>query len=273
MIRSARPDADVPLDDTFEQSHCFRVQIGEHNHKGQQGLAFSPIAARPDVVDVTGVIWLDPGATRLLSVDFSYTGTGASGARETPRGRIEFRTVANGATFVQRWYMLIPTVTVRAATTSSMNEGLSAGRRGESRTVDDLYVTGGSVATARWRDGSSWSAPPAGIVGHVTEHGPGLPVARAVVSFTGTSDTVSTDTTGWFRSVPMLPGRYAMKIADTSLAAYARDRTDSRIVEVLSDSISEARSELPALSETIAQVCEGPSTSTWTPAVASSSAT
>jgi hypothetical protein len=247
------PDADVLLDDSFASTHCFHLQNADAIHLGQIGLAFTPMRGLSHAVDVAGVIWTDGATTALASVDFRYTGVQDAGDHG-PSGHIEFRTVSNGIAFVERWNLRIP-ILVYPAVTSGVRIG---GRYGDTPrsnpTADETYVAGGSVLAAQWPDSVTWSSEVTGVTGVVTDHGNDAPLAGVVASVAGTSDTSTTDDAGKF-SIPLIPGRYTLVVRDTSLVAFARDRAESRVVDVALGKPANARVVLPAMSETIAQMC------------------
>jgi hypothetical protein len=222
----------------------------------QIGLEFSPVSAPGTKTDVVGAIWIDQDVPVLRSVDFHFTGPDSF--RDGPGGRVSFRTMSNGITFVESWNLRIPMLRVRMASTGSVQAGRISSSHSEERVVDEIYSVGGRVISVRWADSVSWAAPPTGITGSVTEGSTQRPVARVLVTLEGTADTVSGDSLGHFDVPLLIPGRYRMHVADTSLAAYARDRTDVQTVQVTDGQVVSVRAELPPIGETIAQVCHDP---------------
>jgi hypothetical protein len=254
------PDADVLLDETFQATHCFRIQLGGGDHAGEIGLAFQPISSRSGLVDVQGVIWLFRREPSLRSVEFQYVGPNLEAADDRPRGEIDFRTISKRFSFVDYWELLVPKVVIRAASAASVSSVGTVPGHAETRVVEDLFRAGGFVIDAHWSD-TVWVAEPTGIAGRVLEEGTGQPLARVAVSFMGLADSLATDSTGNFEEVPMPPGRYQIKVADTSLAAYAKDRSSVRVVSVPRDSVPRLRFELPKLRDLVTQICRGPTTS------------
>ncbi len=249
------PDADVLVDESFAATHCLRMQRADDAHRGQIGLAFSPVPRRDSAVDVAGVIWVDEAQPALRSLDFRHTMRDPAWVR-APGGHIEFRTAPNGTSFIERWFIEIPIVRVQPGVAGSFQPGRMTSSRPDHVSVDVMLVSGGSVLSARWHDGSSWSDAPAGISGTVVEKGSTRPVAGALVSLDGTADTVTSDSAGRFTIAPVVPGKYRLRVADTTLDAYARDRSESRVVDVARNQTLELRSQLSPISETIADVCK-----------------
>jgi hypothetical protein len=250
------PDADVLLDESFAATHCFRLQNADATHRGQIGLAFTPAQRRDSTVDVTGVIWVDAVQPALRSLDFRHTGLDAAWARTPPGGHLEFQTAQNGVSFIERWLIDVPIVRLRLGSAATFGAGRMTSSQPDRINVDAVYVSGGSVVAARWPDGASWAGAPTGISGVVTERGTAHPVAGALVSIEGTADTIVTDSLGRFELAPMVPGRYLVRVADTTLEAFARGRADSRVVDVDRDHLVDVPAQLPAIGEKIAQVCK-----------------
>jgi hypothetical protein len=250
------PDADVLLDESFADTHCFHAVPGHASHSGDVGLAFRPVGHLDHSVDVEGEIWIDRAREVLQSVEFHYTGVDVGPA---PTGRVDFVSVANGASFISDWSITIPTIQIRRAAVSTSQSGRTSSARPDEIEVTELYTAGGQTVSARWRDGTVWRAPGAAVIGKVSEHGTQRAVAHVVVTFEGTSDTLSTDSAGHFASNVMIPGRYTMHVTDTALAALGRDRSDTHVVEIVSGHVTVQDAELPSYNESIAQVCRGAS--------------
>ncbi len=245
------PDADVLLDDSFAGTHCFRATVGDATHPNQVGLAFHPIGRLNHAIDIAGTIWLDSSGDTLRSVAIHYTGVDVG---PSPSANVDFVNAPNGATLISRWAITIPIVTLHRAG-SSPSPGGRVTSRSDEVDVEELYVAGGQTMSAHWRDGSMWRAPIAGVVGDVIDQRSRRPVAHALVTFDGTSDTLSTDSLGHFESRAMLPARYTIRVTDTSLAAYGRDRTDARVIDVASGALTSHHAELPSYDESVMQLC------------------
>ncbi len=102
------PDADVLIDQSFAATHCFRLQTADAAHRGQIGLAFAPTPGRDTIVDVKGTVWIDTVDPRLRSLDFTYTSLEPAAMQAGAGGHIEFRTMGNGVSFVERWQLRLP---------------------------------------------------------------------------------------------------------------------------------------------------------------------
>jgi hypothetical protein len=254
------PDADVLLDESFAATHCLHIERADDAHRGQVGLAFAPVAGRDTLVDVEGVLWMDEKNPALRSVEFRFTGMEPAAASARAGGTLAFRTMANGVAFIEQWVMRMP-VLVRTPLEGSnsrfsiADERLRIDRRNFRAT--EIAERGGEVAKASWPDGTRFEATPARVTGHIVQKGTKDPVAHALVSLDGTADTVATDASGAFVFSPVLPGRYTLRAADTTLDGFAAERTLSRTVDVARKRASDVALELPAIATVLAQLCRG----------------
>ena len=135
------PDADVLLDDSFSDTHCFGVQTGDGAHKGLVALTFEPRAQarRGSPVDVRGELWIDPKIPALVQLEFTYTGTDPIALGAGMGGTIHFQTLRNGIVFIDEWALVL--VSLQQA----FNRSYQVARIGES---GGLVVAGGGP-TAR----------------------------------------------------------------------------------------------------------------------------
>lgn len=250
------PDADVLFDDSFAASHCFRAQPADAAHAGQIGLAFAPQKERAAPVDVSGVIWIQADHPEVRSIDFRYTGL--ESAMADAGGHIELVSPPNGAAFIDRWSIRVPILTPVITSAGSVSEGRVVRSRSADYRATGVYVAGGVISSTRWKDGSSWEAPPTGISGIVVDRRSGEPAGNVLVTFAGTTDTLVTDSLGRFTNREMLAGTYQMIASDTSLLALGRDRSDRRVVRITRGEVLGERIELPSIQESIAQICENP---------------
>lgn len=250
------PDADVLFDEAFAASHCFRALHADSAHAGQIGLAFDPQNGRAAPVDVSGVIWMQAHQPEVRSIDFRYTGL--EPGMESAGGHLDLVTPPNGATFIDEWFIRIPIIAPVSTGSARFNEGGVVRSRSSEYRSSGVYIAGGVISAARWSDSSAWEVPPTGITGVVIDHGSGEAVANAVITFEGTTDTLVTDSLGRFGNQQMLPGTYRMVTSDTTLVALGRDRSDRRTVVVRKARVIEQRIELPAIQESIAQLCDKP---------------
>ena len=254
------PDADVLLHESFATTHCFRLRAADSAHVGQTGLAFSPIPGRDTLVDVSGMIWMDAGAAQLRSLDFAFTSLEPPAIEARAGGQIEFRTMPNGVSFIERWRLRLAHMqtinTPRGAEVVSRAPLQVARRDRTDVRVVDLVEVGGIVAEARWPDGTTWADTLPIVSGVVVQRRTDQGVSGALVTLAGTADTVVTDTAGRFQ-LAAIPGRYVINVTDTVLQTFVKQRATSRRIAVSRTSAELLRIELPPVSEIVANICRG----------------
>ncbi|HJP86546.1 MAG TPA: carboxypeptidase-like regulatory domain-containing protein [Gemmatimonadaceae bacterium] len=105
------PDARTLTSEAFSNSHCFRA-VRDVTRPGDIGLGFRP-SKSSELVDVSGVLWLDAKSASLKELDYTYDRPGISNAEAlaavTPGGHIEYRRLAGGAWIVDKWVIRVPT--------------------------------------------------------------------------------------------------------------------------------------------------------------------
>jgi hypothetical protein len=210
-------------------------------------------------VDVDGVIWMDAGVAQLRSVDFTFTSLEPATMAARAGGKIEFRTMPNGVAFVDRWSLRL--VNVQA---SSIQRGPEVVSRGPPRHVAprdridvrvvELVEAGGIVTEALWSDGTAWKHTPAMVTGAVMQRRSDQAVSGALVTLSGTADTVVTDTAGRFK-LAAIPGQYVINVTDTVLQAFVKQRSTSQRISVSRTSTPRLRIDLPPVSEVAADIC------------------
>lgn len=100
-------DADILLSDAFFRDHCFLEVKGGRDRRGQVGLGFKPVEARP-VPDVVGTVWIDERSFELRSVEFGYSRAVSSTDSTTVGGEVSFARLPGGAWIIRRWSIRLP---------------------------------------------------------------------------------------------------------------------------------------------------------------------
>ncbi len=250
------PDADVLVDQSFAATHCFRLQAADAAHQGQIGLAFAPTPGRDTIVDVKGTVWIDTADPRLRSLDFTYTSLEPAAMQARAGGHIEFRTMGNGVSFVERWQLRLPALEEAKTRSLMMNSLVPGPQRRTNRydlRVGDIGLTDGVVAGAIWADGERWVDPPTGVRG-VVARGRDAPVPGVLVSIQGTVDTARTNERGEFE-ILTIPGKYTIVATDTALGAVVAPRSQGRPVEIARGEMTDVRLEVTPLDRVMAAVC------------------
>jgi len=254
----AAPDADVLLDESFAATHCFHLQTADAAHTGQIGLAFTPVPDRPDsLVDVAGTLWIDRANPSLRSFDFRYTNLEPAAARIPTGGHIEFRSLPNGVSFVERWALRLAILGPgpRPFRPPANVPGRPSRMNRDDLVAQEIQETGGQVLQAAWLDGTTWRDSTTGIKGLVTQRDD-RPVEHAVVTIVGTADTVETDARGEFSFHSMVPGKYMIEVVDTTLSAFTAPRAQSRAVEIVRGKVATFRASLPPVTDVILRMCK-----------------
>ena len=249
------PDADVLLDEDFAATHCFHTEAPDKDHPDQIGLAFSPARGRDALVEVTGVIWIDRVTPQLRSLDFRYTGLEPVAMRAGSGGHIEFRTMENGLSFIERWNLRL----VRLAADERPRDAATAFPNDRRTRTDfrvaDLYMSGGMVLAAMWPDGTAWRDSTSGLKGTVVQlHSP-LSIPTATISLVGANLETQTAADGSFELAPIVPGRYIVTVTDTALTAYAAPRSTQVTVDVTRGRLTNIRVELTPLIDVVRDIC------------------
>ena len=258
------PDADVLLDDSFAETHCFGVRQADESHPGAIGLSFEPARGRESLVDVHGVLWLDARVPALRSLEFRFVGLEPAAVRAGAGGALRFQSMSNGVVFIDRWSIRMPVMEEerRPSSSTPMPGGQDALRdRSRLRHRNNFRVlqvaeSGGYVLGAAWGDTLRWRTTLAPLTGRVVELNSAQPLAGVVVALVGTADTVHTDSDGKFTMAPVLPGRYSISAADTAFAAFSKQRAVLKSVLIEDGRPTEVHFELPSRRSIVARLCD-----------------
>ena len=249
--RFEAPDADVLLDDTFAQTHCFGVKAADMSHAGAIGLTFEPVRGREGMVDVRGTVWIESGIPALRSMEFVYTDSRGVLARAGAGGDIQFHTMPNGVAFIESWTLSLP-ILERPEITSDKKIVI----RGNPD-VSHRRETGGVVLGASWRDGLSWKTSLRPVTGTIVEEGTNIPIAGVLIGLEADGSAFHTDSRGQFAMFPILPGRYMIQMADTTLAGFIMPRAKSVEISLFPGDSLDLHYELPGRGRAIEALCKG----------------
>lgn len=252
------PDADVLLDESFASVHCFHLQSADAEHRGEIGLAFAPIAAHDTMVDVAGVIWMDAAQPALRTLDFRYTSLEPAARDANAGGDIHFRTMPNGVSFIDRWALRLPALSMDRPRDRTVRDPAHFRERRATNfaaRVSAIVETGGQVLDATWGDGIAWRAANTAIHGRLTSAG--RPAAGAVVALEGTSYHTVADAAGAFALDHVVPGKYTLVATDTTLLAYIEERRATQSVRAVRDSVTQLALVLPRFAEIVERLCRG----------------
>jgi hypothetical protein len=253
------PDADVLLDDSFAQTHCFGVRPADTGHPDAIGLTFEPVAGRGGLVDVRGTLWVESAIPALRSLEFSYTDGQGMLDRIGAGGDLQFHTMPNGVAFIESWTLSLPVIN---------RPQLHDGRiifQGAPQ-IPQRNDTGGIVLSASWPDGSKWMTPIVPVTGIIVEPGSKIPLAGVLIGLEADGQSFHTDSTGHFEMFPVLPGRYMVQMVDTTLAKFMAPRSKSVEIELFPAESLDLHFDLQGRAQAIRSLCKNieptPTTST-----------
>ena len=214
------PDENVLADESFLSTHCFRMS--EAPDDSTIALRFSPAKGRK-VVDLDGTLFLKRDPLDIRSIEYRYTNTPSAIERGQPGGSIHFRNMPNGITMVQEWR-------VRSAW---LERGASRGRatvmrRGSRPPVAvvtrdpklNVSETGALIELMQWPDGAPFVASLATVSGIAVDKLTNKPLPHTTVRLYQTPYTATTDSTGAFTMIDVLPGMYQADVGDPRLERY-----------------------------------------------------
>ena len=232
------PDADVLLDDSFAATHCFSAKKADDEHPGAIGLAFEPAKGRDTLVDVAGTLWLEAGVPALRAIEFVYTDRNGILRRNNAGGTLSFHAMPNGVVFIDDWALRLPVRTI----------GLAR----------QMSTTGGLVLRAAWPDSTHFETALQPVMGTITERDTHKPMADAFLEIPASGDAFFTDSSGRFAIFPILPGKYAVNAADTTLAEYVPPRIENGEMNIVAGrQPAELHFELESRSAAIKSLCRG----------------
>lgn len=206
------PDAELLLDASFVQTHCFGVQTEGANRL--VGLTFEPQPGRT-TSDITGVLWLDAKSSDLRWIEFTYTQQPRAENDAKSGGRIEFERLPNGMWVVLRWHIRLPVI--------ARGRGDQVGRLA---TPDREIVVG-------FREEGGWLTPgvtnaeasssTSRLAGVVFDSVRFQPLAGARIVLGDGAAEARTDSAGRYSLGHFMPGRYLVRAEHPRLAALGSD--------------------------------------------------
>lgn len=223
------PDADVLLDPTFAASHCFSIVGDQSRGRPRVGLAFRPSNRDATIADVSGTLWFVAQPLNLDELVFEYVEPRGSDDSLSAGGRLVFRAMPNGVSFIRAWSIRSPATAVEEPVRPDGIEGATVRRiGGGGPVVRRLRVTqwresGGRVLSASWPDGARSVDTLGSVAGVVEWRDTDRPASRFPVVLRPTNDTVLTDSLGRFQFDQLLPGKYALVAHDSTFSEFTEE--------------------------------------------------
>ncbi|HET9424748.1 MAG TPA: carboxypeptidase-like regulatory domain-containing protein [Gemmatimonadaceae bacterium] len=190
------PDDAVLFDESFLSTHCFHLVDAKAGDDSTLGLGFRPAKGR-GLPDVEGTVWLRKDPLDLSSVEFRYVNLPPRLRRGRPGGSIEFRPMPNGITTIHQWH-------IRSWADDSRST-----------------VNGAVLELMQWPEAPPYFATLGAVSGVAREKETGRLMRGREVRLGGTPFQATTDSTGAFRIMDVLPGVYAMDVGDPILELHA----------------------------------------------------
>jgi hypothetical protein len=189
------PDANVFLDPSFHETHCFWTVLGEAEHPGLVGLSFEPVPDRT-VPEVEGTLWLDAESAELRFIEFGYRNVANNVSTRNIGGRAEFRPMPSGAWILDRWHITIPEIR------TERRRPRIVGYRAAGGTVIEAYDTDGELV---------YESPDLVVLrGTVYDSTTGTALQGEHVLINNTEYASATSEDGAFEMRVLLNGQYAV---------------------------------------------------------------
>ena len=226
------PDDRVLFDVTFLTTHCFTSEGSPSD--SLIGIRFQD-GKGMKAVGVEGVLWLRRDPLDIVSVQYNYTNLDRAMQRVRPGGSIQFRRMPNGITMITEWRIRGALTMGQAVTRAAggMVIRLPANGRGgritsppraTTRVTRDATAvaneTGAMIEMMQWPDSPPYVAPLATVSGVLIDKYSKRPLTNTPIRFYRTPFKTTTDSTGAFRLVDILPGVYEIDAGDFKLEEY-----------------------------------------------------
>ena len=211
------PDAEVLLSELFADTHCLQL-VNDTVAAGRRiGVRFTPVRARGDVADISGVLWLDRASAELRTLAFAYTNLPRLLLEAQPGGTMDFLRLATGQWVVRAWQIRMPVVGSRAtqtlATASVMDARSRRIERREIAEISGIQVAGGQILEVAHEGRIIWSRDSADeVIVELRDSLTNRPLGGVVGSVDGTAIRFSSDAAGVARLAGLRPGRYGISL-------------------------------------------------------------
>lgn len=226
------PDDAVLFDDSFLATHCFR--LGDATDS-TIALEFEPAKGRNKLIEIAGTVLFKREPLDVKSVVYRYTGVSSSIEKVRPGGAFYFERMPSGITMIQRWHVRGAVTTLsgssgRGPATPTVIAG--ATRRGASsrpvprtppmgrRIAVQAVESGALIELMQWANTPAFVAPLATISGVLIDKYTRRPLPFTPVRLYRTPYRATTDSTGAYSLVDVLPGVYEIDAGDFELERY-----------------------------------------------------
>ena len=236
------PDAEAILSDFFLDTHCLAATRDE---EGRIGLIFRPVPGR-SVPEIRGVLWLDSETAELEQLLFDYLNLRSVVERGWAGGEIGFTRLPGGEWIVGEWLVRTPILEVRSRNRVRRTGYLDTGGITTRVTDSQGRVVLDSEAASIW--------------GVVTDSvGAGPPVEAVDVELLETGERVRPGDDGSFLFNNLDAGQHRLRVLHPLIRNWSVAAPVGLSVHTKVGEVAYARLRLPTVSEALAAVCGGPS--------------
>jgi protocatechuate 3,4-dioxygenase beta subunit len=188
------PEAATLVSDQFVKTHCYAAIRGYGPETGLTGLEFRPakVGSQPEL---TGILWLDPKANALRSLNFDYVNLPIPLRIARTTGRVEFQQLPGGQWIVPRWYIRMPRVAQMTSTDSLLGYQEVGGTSRPAGTAAPVSVTNAVIPAIEDKPATG---PQSFISGVVYDSTTGTPLQGVQVSTGGGRFKTTTSTGGHY---------------------------------------------------------------------------
>lgn len=250
------PDAEVLVDDAFASGYCFHIMGRNAARANQVGLGFRAADRRDGRVDVRGALWIDTVARALVEIEYDYVGLEAQTDPFEPGGRIAFRDMGNGVVLIDRWFIRFVAPRQDSAAGPSPPVVAAANTRLGPATIVLVAVEGGGeLARATWQDGHTWRASLGTLRLRLVTRS-GAAAVGTVVRLVDTDYHAVSDSTGRIEIQDLVPGPYAVQVADQLLAPLGITMRTTFGFVAVRDSVVSSVLSVPSAADYAREWCE-----------------
>ena len=201
------PDVRVLGSDEFTEDHCFHLVAGAD--ASRIGIAFEPTAARRNMPEIVGTMWLDRASAELREVEWQYINVARNIDDTATGGLLRFVRLRNGAWVISHWNIRMPLVEM-----ASSGQGAAVTFRG-------VKIDGGDLVAAIGANGADtlFTGPKTTLHGFAYDSLGKHAMQAALIGIAGSPHTTITDSAGFFSFGDLAPGAYRLITQHDALEA------------------------------------------------------
>ena len=227
------PDDIVLFGEGFLATHCFRM--GETTDS-TLSLEFEPAKGRTKLIEIAGTVLFRREPLDLKSVTYKYTGVPSVLEKARPGGALYFERMPSGITMIQRWnirgaFALVsgqsnistrqPAPIIRGGRGGGAVVSGSSTRMGTGQRIAiQVTESGALIELMQWPDVPPFLSPLGKISGVLIDKYSKRPLPNTPIRLYRTPYRTTTDSTGGYNLIDVLPGVYEVDAGDSELERY-----------------------------------------------------